>query len=151
MIEGMMKIVRNVLAVIVGLAVCMFVNGGIVAASSLVVPPPAGVDTSNMESLKANIHLFQPQHFLMPFLAHALGSLLGGLTAALIAASRKMAFALVIGVVHLIGGIAAATMIPAPAWFIALDLIVAYLPMAWLGGRIGRGAAATASATEVTA
>jgi hypothetical protein len=24
-------------------------------------------------------------------------------------------------------------MIPAPTWFIALDLLAAYLPMAWLG------------------
>lgn len=24
-------------------------------------------------------------------------------------------------------------MIPAPTWFIALDLVVAYIPMAWLG------------------
>jgi hypothetical protein len=28
-------------------------------------------------------------------------------------------------------------MIPAPSWFIALDLLAAYLPMAWLGVRIG--------------
>jgi hypothetical protein len=28
-------------------------------------------------------------------------------------------------------------MIPAPAWFIALDLLFAYLPMAWLGIHIG--------------
>jgi hypothetical protein len=28
-------------------------------------------------------------------------------------------------------------MIPAPAWFIALDLVVAYLPMAWLATRVG--------------
>jgi hypothetical protein len=28
-------------------------------------------------------------------------------------------------------------MIPAPAWFIALDLLAAYLPMAWLAARIG--------------
>jgi hypothetical protein len=24
-------------------------------------------------------------------------------------------------------------MIPAPTWFVALDLLVAYFPMAWLG------------------
>jgi hypothetical protein len=29
-------------------------------------------------------------------------------------------------------------MIPAPAWFIALDLIAAYLPMAWLGAKLGK-------------
>ena len=41
------------------------------------------------------------------------------------------------GVVFLLGGIAASFMIPAPAWFIVLDLVVAYLPMAWLAGRLG--------------
>ena len=29
----------------------------------------------------------------------------------------------------------ASLMIPAPAWFIATDLLLAYLPMAWLGLR----------------
>ena len=28
-------------------------------------------------------------------------------------------------------------MIPAPTWFIVLDLLAAYLPMAWLGIQIG--------------
>jgi hypothetical protein len=40
-----------------------------------------------------------------------------------------MAYA--IGVLFLCGGIAASFMIAAPAWFIALDLVVAYLP--WPG------------------
>jgi hypothetical protein len=43
----------------------------------------------------------------------------------------------VIGAVFLCGGVAASFMIPAPAWFIALDLLVAYLPMAWLSIQIG--------------
>ena len=42
-----------------------------------------------------------------------------------------------IGVIFLCGGIAASFMIPAPGWFIALDLLAAYLPMAWLAVRIG--------------
>jgi hypothetical protein len=141
-----MNVVRNVLAVLVGIVVCMFVNGGIIAISSSVIPPPEGVNVNDMESIRASIHLFQPKHFVMPFLAHALGSLLGGLVAALIAANRKMTFALVIGIVHLAGGIAAAFLIPAPIWFIALDLVVAYLPMAWIGGIIGGGAKAAAIA-----
>src|SRR5687767_3712520 len=107
-----MNIVRNILAVVVGLAVCMFVNGGVIAMSAAVIPPPEGMNVNYMESIKASMHLFQPKHFIMPFLAHALGSLLGGLAAALIAASHKMTFALAIGVVHLAGGIAAAFLIP---------------------------------------
>ena len=135
----MNPIIRNVLAVIVGIVLCMLVNGGIISMSAAVIPPPAGMNVNNLESIRANAHLFRPKHFVMPFLAHALGSLIGGLAAALIAATRKVTFALVIGIVHLLGGIAAAIMIPAPMWFIALDLVVAYVPMSWLGGKLGGG------------
>jgi hypothetical protein len=33
------------------------------------------------------MHLFEPRHFVMPFLAHALGTLAGALAAFLIAAT----------------------------------------------------------------
>lgn len=56
-----------------------------------------------------------------------------------------MTFSLVIGFVHLLGGILAAFLIPAPVWFIVLDLFVAYIPMAWLGGKIGSGSLSAAS------
>ena len=139
-----MTILRNVLAVVVGIVVCMFVNGGIITLSPAVIPPPAGANMDDFESMKASMPLLRPKHFVMPFLAHALGSLLGGLVAALIAASHKITFALVIGLVHLAGGIAMALMIPAPVWFEALDLIVAYIPMALVGGRLGSGSKVTA-------
>jgi hypothetical protein len=95
------------------------------------------VDVNDAESLARAMPLFEPRHFIMPFLAHALGTLAGAIAAYLIAASHKPTFAYVIGVVFLCGGIAACFMIPAPAWFMALDLVVAYLPMAWLGSWIG--------------
>lgn len=133
----MPNLLRNVLAVLAGLAIGGAINMAIITASPSVIPPPAGVDVTNAESLKASIHLFQPRHFVMPFLAHALGTLAGAIVAFLIAATHRARLAYVIGVVFLVGGIAAAYMIPAPAWFIALDLIVAYIPMAWLGIHIG--------------
>ncbi|MGH8076766.1 MAG: hypothetical protein ACREPE_05505, partial [Lysobacter sp.] len=64
-------------------------------------------------------------------------TLAGALVAYLIAASYKAQFAYVIGAVFLCGGVAASFMIPAPTWFIALDLLIAYLPMAWLASLIG--------------
>jgi hypothetical protein len=140
----MNPIVKNVLAVVAGIVVCMLVNGGIISLGPSVIPPPEGVKVDDMESIRANAHLFQAKHFVMPFLAHALGSLLGGLVAALIATTRTMTFALVVGFVHLLGGILAAFLIPAPVWFIVLDLVVAYVPMAWLGGKLGGGSLAAA-------
>ena len=84
------------------------------------------------------MHLFESKHFLFPFLAHALGTLAGALTAFLIAASYRSVFAYAVGAVSLAGGIAATLMIPAPMWFMILDLVVAYIPMAWIGTMLGR-------------
>ncbi len=132
----MTPILKNIVAVIGGVIVGMVVNMGLVSISGSIIPPPEGVDPSNMESLKENMHLFQPKHFIMPFLAHALGTLAGAFVAAFVAVGSKMKFALGIGVFFLIGGIAAVSMLPAPIWFNILDLVGAYLPMAWIGGRL---------------
>jgi hypothetical protein len=133
----MPTVLRNILAVIGGVIIGALVNGALITASPSLIPPPAGVDVTDPESLSRSIHLFEPRHFVMPFLAHAIGTLAGALAGYLIAGSRKLGIALAIGVLFLCGGIAASFMIPAPAWFIALDLIAAYIPMAWVGARIG--------------
>ena len=136
-----MKVLRNILAVVVGLIVGGGVNMALVIASPLVIPPPAGVDVSDPQSLSESMYLFEPKHFVFPFLAHAVGTLVGALVAYLVAASHRPVFASVIGVCFLAGGIAAARMIPAPAWFVALDLAAAYVPMAFLGTLLGRSIA----------
>jgi len=129
-------ILRNVLAVIAGLVVGSIVNMALVMLGGSIVPPPAGVDPSNMDSIRASAHLFEPKHFLFPFLAHAVGAVSGGLVASLLAGSRRMLLALLVGGFFLLGGVAAAFMIPAPAWFIAMDLLLAYIPMAWIGWKL---------------
>lgn len=133
----MPNVLRNVLAVLAGLVIGGVVNMGLIMLSPSIIPPPAGVDVSNPESLAGSIHLFEPRHFVMPFLAHALGTLAGSLVAYLVAASYRTQLAWLIGIVTLCGGVAASFMIPAPAWFKVLDLVAAYLPMAWLATRIG--------------
>lgn len=133
----MPDLLRNVLAVIAGVVIGGFVNMALITISPSVIPPPAGVDVTKAESLVQSIHLFEARHFLMPWLAHALGTLVGSLVAYLIAATHKPRMAYVIGIITLFGGIAASFMIPAPAWFIAADLVLAYLPMSWLAIQIG--------------
>jgi hypothetical protein len=130
-------LLRNALAIVAGLILGGLVNMALITLSPSIIAPPAGVDVNDAESLRQSIHLFEPRHFVMPFLAHALGTLAGALAAWLIAATYRARFAYVIGILFLCGGIAASFMIPAPAWFIALDLLAAYLPMAWLANRIG--------------
>ena len=133
----MPKLLRNVLAVVAGLVVGGIVNMLIITVSPMLIPPPAGVDMTTAEGLAKAMPLLEPRHFIMPFLAHAIGTLIGALAAYLIAASYKPRIAWVIGVIFLCGGVAASIMIPAPTWFKALDLIVAYLPMAWLALQFG--------------
>ena len=133
----MKPIIRNTLAVLAGVVVGSVVNMGLIMVSGKVIPPPPGADVTTAEGLKASIHLFEPRHFVFPFLAHALGTLAGACLTAALAATRKTALALVIGIVFLAGGVANAFMLPAPLWFIAVDLLGAYLPMGWLGARLG--------------
>jgi hypothetical protein len=130
--------VRNVLAVLVGILVGGLVNMGLILAGPLVVAPPAGVDMTTAEGLQAGLALLEPRHFVFPWLAHALGTLAGAWLTARLAVSHHRHLALLVGVFFLVGGIMAATMIPAPTWFLALDLVGAYLPMAWLGARLAR-------------
>jgi len=131
---------RNVLAVIAGAILGSLVNGFLIEISGKVIPPPDGADVTTLEGLKASIHLFEPKHFVFPFLAHALGTLTGAFVAAKLAATHKMRIALGIGVLFLLGGIANCFMLPAPVWFMAVDVIVAYIPMGYLGGKLAIGA-----------
>lgn len=134
----MNPIVKNILAVIAGLAVGSIVNMGIVMISGSIIAPPEGGDITTMEGLKATIHLFEPKHFVFPFLAHAIGTLVGAFVAAKIAATKKMTMALLIGVFFFIGGAINVSMLGGPLWFTVLDLVMAYLPMAYLGGKFGK-------------
>ena len=133
----MPNLLRNALALIAGLLLGGSVNMALITLSPSLIPPPAGVDVTNAASLAQAMHLFEPRHFAMPFLAHAVGTFVGALTAYLIAASYKAQVAYAIGAVFLCGGVAASFMIPAPLWFVALDLTAAYLVMAWLAIQVG--------------
>lgn len=129
---------KNILAVVLGLILGSVVNMGIIMISGSIIQPPNGADVTTMEGLKESIHLFKPKHFLFPFLAHALGTLAGAFLATLISVSHKMKMAMLIGIFFLIGGITNIIMLPSPTWFTVLDLAGAYIPMAWLGYKLGK-------------
>jgi hypothetical protein len=124
---------RIVLAVVAGLVIGSVVNMGLVTLGGQVVPPPAGADVATMEGLKAAMPLFEARHFLFPFLAHALGTLAGALVAGLLVPGRSPLPAYLVGGLFLLGGLASVFMLPAPVWFSLTDLLLAYLPAAWLG------------------
>lgn len=132
----MNPIVRNILAGVVGFFIGSVVNIGLINIGMAVVPPPEGVDVSSMEGLREAMKLFTPKNFIFPFVAHAIGTLAGAFTAAKLAASHSMKFAIGIGVVFLLGGLTMVFFAGGPAWFIASDLLMAYIPMGYLGGKL---------------
>lgn len=138
----MNPILRNILAAIAGVVFGSVVNMVIIMISGSIIPPPEGADLTTEEGLKAAMHLMEPKHFLMPFLAHALGTFAGAFLAVKIAVSAEMNIALLIGALFLIGGTMMVFMLPSPTWFTMLDLGVAYIPMAYLGFKLAGGSGA---------
>jgi len=131
-----MNVLKNTLAVLTGLIIGSLVNSVIIYFSNAIITPPIGVDVKTLEGLKAGIHLFEPRHFIFPFLAHATGTFIGAILTTIIAVKHKLKFAMAIGIVFLMAGIANVMMIPAPIWFNIVDLAFAYIPMAFLAHKL---------------
>ena len=133
----MPNLLKNILAFIVGIVAGSVVNMTIVSIGPTLIPPPNGVDMTDMDKLAENILKLKPANFLAPLLAHALGTLFGAFTAAKLARSYKLSLSLGVAAFFLMGGIAAILMIGGPFWFKMLDILGAYLPMGYLGGILG--------------
>jgi hypothetical protein len=133
----MNPLLRNILAVIAGAIIGSIVNGSLVSVGGALIPIPEGASVATMQQLNESMALFEPKHFLFPWLAHALGTLAGAFVAALISTNQKLMVALIIGALFLMGGIYMVSILPAaPMWFNGADLLFAYLPMAWLGYKL---------------
>lgn len=131
-----MNILRNILAVILGAIIGGLVNGATIAIGIMIIPAPAGFDQSTTENFAKTAHLLQPINFITPFVAHALGTLAGSLAAIFIAASYRLVIAMMIGLLFMAGGIAVAFMAPIPVWYTIIDVLLAYLPFAFLGYKL---------------
>ena len=129
----MNPILKNILAFIVGFILGNVVNMLIIIASFYIIPYPEGMTMGDPDSLKEHIGDFEIQHFIMPFLAHALGTLVAVFVAAKMAASRELLLAMIIGALFLAAGIYNAATIGGPMWFNAVDVAFAYIPMAYIG------------------
>jgi hypothetical protein len=134
----MMKIFKACLAIIIGIIAGSVINAGLIFLCNAVFGAPEGMDLFDAESVKAHADKLTAANFVGTLLAHQLGTLVGAFVAAMIAPFRKMIFSLVIGAWFLACGIYAATLIPAPTWFIIGDFSL-YIPFAFIGGKLGSG------------
>lgn len=129
---------KNVIAVVAGWVSGSIVNMGLIRLGHNVMPLP-GIDPNDMEAMAAAMPTLEPKYFLFPFLGHALGTLVGATIAGIIATHRKTKFSMAIGVLFLLGGILVNYLLTGPIWFTIVDIAIAYIPMAWIGGKIATG------------
>lgn len=127
---------RNALAVVAGLFIGAMVNGGLINLGMMVVPPPVGFDMSTSEGMAAAMPHFTAMNYVFPFLAHAMGTLVGAFIASLIGVGSRMTLSIIVSIFFFFGGAYMVSVLPAPMWFNVLDLVGAYLPMAWLGATL---------------
>jgi hypothetical protein len=114
-------------------------NGAIINISGKVIAPPKGFNLNTAEGLQAAMPHMSPEHFLFPFLAHALGTLLSAILITRFLKSQQLVFSLMAGFLFLLGGVSMVIMLPeTPIWYILVDLIGAYIPMAYLGYKLAK-------------
>jgi hypothetical protein len=134
----MNPILKNIFIFIGSIILGVLANSAIVTISPFFIHQPEGVDVKNIKSIADNISLYEPIHFLMPYLAHAIGTFLAAYFVSRFAVNHQFKIAMLCGVLFLIAGIMDVKMIPnCPMWFNILDLITAYIPMAWIGYKLG--------------
>jgi hypothetical protein len=134
----MKPILKNTLAILSGLIIGSIVNMAIITYGPIIIPPPIGADVTTEEGLKTAMTLFEPKHFIMPFLAHAIGTFVGAFLTYNIAANYKLLLTYILALFFLAGGIYMVFILPSPLWFSAIDLIAAYIPMAYLAIKLNK-------------
>ena len=136
--------VRNVVAVIVGLAAGMAVNMALVMLNvEVLFPMPAGMDMYDPAQMNEYMDGLPFMAFAVVLAAHLGQSFVGGWVAARLGASRPMLLAMIVGVLSLAAGIMNMMSLDHPTWmYIELPL---YLVVAWWAGGVEvRRRAATA-------
>ena len=140
----MNPVVRSILAVILGLLVAFVVIALVQMIGIRVYPPPAGMDPTNPESIKAAMAQIPLAALLFVLLSYAAGSVVGGWVSARFAPKAKMTHAIIVAALLFCAGLMNLMTIPHPMWF-AVTSSAIY----WLGAWSGAQAASTTQTRNV--
>jgi hypothetical protein len=128
--------IKNILSVVLGLAASSFIIFALEVLGHIIYPPPTDLDINNMEALKAFTSSAPAIVFVLVIIAYAVGSFIGGLVAAAIAAQNKMTKAITVGGILMGLGAYNLFMIPHPVWTILISIFL-FIPCSYLGGVLG--------------
>lgn len=129
-------LVKSIRTVLVASVIGGMVNGLIVKYGSAIIPYPEGYSYATEELMKSTIHLLKPINYIVPFMAHAIGTLVGCLIVYNFAFSdkEKLRLSLIVAGLFFMGGAIMVKILAgySPTWFNYVDLIGAYFPMAFI-------------------
>jgi len=126
---------KRILIIILGIIVGSVFIYLVEALGHLVYPPPEGIDTNDMESMKIMIDQLPFGAFLFVLLAYGVGSFIGGLLSAFLSKNGRVANAVIVGSILMIFGIINLLMIPHPVWFTLVSIML-FIPCAYLAGQL---------------
>ena len=127
----MKQTLKNIGIVILGIIIGMIVNIGLIILGGTIFVLPENFEPMNAMN-------WDCKYFIFPFLAHSIGTLFGAFIVTKLSRNSHIIMPLIIGLYFLTGGIYMITILPAPTWFVILDIILCYIPMALLAWKISK-------------
>ena len=130
--------IRNILAFVLGVIAGGVFNMALVTLSNVVYPLPKGIDPNDFEAFRAHVEAngLATGALIIVLVAHAGGSIVSGFVCGLIAMRPWYLAATILGILWTCGGVAMLMMLPAPIWFVVVDILL-YVPAALLGVKLG--------------
>ena len=127
--------IRNVIAVVVGMIAGMAANMAFVIMNKALYPMPQGVDSNDKEGFAEYIGSLPVIALLIIIVAHLSQAFVGGGVAARISADRLMTVAMIVGAFSLVAGVVTMYMMPpVPSWM--LIEMPLYLVAAWAAAKL---------------
>ena len=127
---------RNILALVVGLVVSVGVVKAVEMAGHAIWPPPTDLDWTDGEAIRTYTSQQPFLALLFPIMSYFLGTFAGPFVASRIGTARAILFVGVIGIVMLSATITTLIWIPHPVWFSVLA-VTAVIIGGWLALQLG--------------
>jgi len=116
--------IRNAVAVIVGLATAVMIIFVVQKVGHIIYPPPAGLDSNDVDAMRTYFSQLPILAQLFPAFSYFLGAFVGPMVASAIGPAQPKNFVAIIGLVLLALTISNLISIPHPHWFSALAIAV---------------------------
>jgi hypothetical protein len=131
------RILRSILAIVIGAVVTVLVITGIQFLSHQFFPLPAPIDYSNPDALKTMVDSMPVMAKVLVTVAWCLGAFLGSWAACMVKPNYRRLAAIIVSSLVVVGTILNAKAIPHPLWMIVIGVVLP-IPLGLLAERISR-------------